>query len=240
MPVARKTLTRRRSGISSASGSIIIHEASDRATAPSSPRSGAIGLSHHAWKGIVSHKGDLKTVLTQFGEAVRRSEDLGAGVRFTVVIEPRDQAARIEIEELAQTQPADDFDLALAEARERGEARAAEILASPDMLSADAFGAMIGVSREAVRLKRQRHEVIGLEGAKRGIRFPRWQVTGDGRLLPELPLLFEKLGGNPWTVYRFLVQRHPELDGATAADALKAGRIEQVLAAADNARRAFS
>jgi hypothetical protein len=51
---------------------------------------------------------------------------------------------------------ADDFDAALAEARERGVSRAAQILAGPDMLSGSAFAKFIGVSREAVRAKHQR------------------------------------------------------------------------------------
>jgi hypothetical protein len=31
--------------------------------------------------------------------------------------------------------------------------------------------------------------------------------------LPELPKLFDLLGGDSWTVYRFLIQHHPELEG---------------------------
>lgn len=56
-----------------------------------------------------------------------------------------------------------------------------------DILSAADFGKFIGVSREVVRVKHQRNEVLGLKGAKRGPRFPKWQVTSDGGLLPELP-----------------------------------------------------
>jgi hypothetical protein len=43
------------------------------------------------------------------------------------------------------------------------------------MLSASAFAKFIGVSREAVRAKHQRREVLGLKGAKRGLRFPKWR-----------------------------------------------------------------
>ncbi len=48
------------------------------------------------------------------------------------------------------------------------------------MLSASDFAKFISVSREAVRAKHQRPEVLGLKGAKRGLRFPRWQVTSNG------------------------------------------------------------
>ena len=242
MPTVRKARQRSRSGPVSTTGAIVIRETIGRKAAR--PLGGAeIGLDQRIWKGVMTHRGALKKVLTGFGEAVQKSEDLGAGVRLTVVIEPRGDAPTIEIEEMqtrANSSARDEFDAALAEAQARGAQRAAEILTAPEMLSADGFAELIGVSREAVRLKRQRHEVLGLEGAKRGVRFPRWQVTADGGLLPGLANLFDRLGGNSWTVYRFLIQHHPELDGATAAAALKAGNANEVLAAAENAGRAFS
>jgi hypothetical protein len=68
----------------------------------------------------------------------------------------------------------------LAEARERGVIRAAQIPAGRNLLSAAEFAKFIGVSREAVRAKHQRHEVLGLKGAKREFRFPKWHVTPDG------------------------------------------------------------
>jgi hypothetical protein len=93
---------------------------------------------------------------------------------------------------------------------------------------------------EAVRAKHQRNEVLGLKGAKRGLRFPKWQITSNGGLLPELPQIFDALGGDSWTVYRFLTQHHPELEGETALSALHRGKVEKVLAAAENTAGAFS
>ncbi len=69
---------------------------------------------------------------------------------------------------------------------------------------------------------------------------PDWQATDYGGLLPVLPRLFGPLGDSPWVVHRFLVQRHPELDGARALDALRAGRAGKVLDAAENVGRAFA
>lgn len=85
-----------------------------------------------------------------------------------------------------------------------------------------------------------RHEVLALKGAERGLRFPKWQFTSDGGLLPELSRLFEVLGGESWTVYRFLTQHHPELEGDTAFSALQRGKVEKVVAAAENTAGAFS
>lgn len=200
-----------------------------------------IGLDQRAWKGLVIHKYDLKSLLTK---AVEMSTS-GGNMRLTVDIDPHGKLSPkivkiVRVRSAASPTAKDQFDTELAQALARGERRAVEILAAPDMLSAAAFARAIGVSREAVRRKRQRHEVLGLEGAKRGVRFPVWQVTSDGGLLPALPRLFDLLGGSPWTVYRFLLQHHPELEGATAIERLKAGEADKVLAAAENASRAFS
>src|SRR4029077_14657066 len=117
--------------------------------------------------------------------------------------------------------------------------RAAQILAGRDMLSASEFAKFIGFLREAVRSK-QRHEVLGLKGAKRRLRFPKWQATSNGGLLPELPKLFDLLGGDSWSVYRFLIQHHPELEGDTALSALQRSKVSRVLAPAENAGSRFS
>jgi hypothetical protein len=120
-----------------------------------------------------------------------------------------------------------EFDNARSEARARGDDQAAKILNGPDMLSADEFATEIGMTRAGLHKMRARHEVLGLEGPKRGIRFPRWQLV-DGHLLPGLKQVFEVLSGGPWTVYRFFQQKHPELGGTSALDALKRGRVQAV------------
>jgi hypothetical protein len=210
---------------------IIIRESGGRAA-----EAGEIRLDRRVWGQLQTGRDALKGLLTSFGEALGRSRISGTEVRLTFVVDPQGHAEALEIEEAAP----DALDRALTAARERGAARAAQILAGPEMLSADDFARLIGVSREAVRLKRRRHEVLGLEGAKRGVRYPKWQVSADGALLPELPKLFNLLGGQDWTVYRFLRQHHPEISGSTALEALQAGRVADVLAAAENASRGFS
>jgi len=129
----------------------------------------------------------------------------------------------------------------LEAARVRGGAVKDQLLGFPEMLSTAQMAERLGMSEEGIRLKRKRHEVLGLEFAKRGIRYPGWQLLENRQLLPDLPHLFSILGNSPWTVYRFLLQRHPELGGARAVDALKRGRIDGVFAAAANtASGAFS
>lgn len=140
-----------------------------------------------------------------------------------------------------ETAPADsDLDAALAAARARGHRRVAEILSGDDMLSADALASLLGTSRVTVNAKRQRREILGLEGAKRGYRFPQWQVGDDGKPFAALPALFERLGDSPWAVYRFLVQHHPELGGITGREALQRGRTAETIEAAESVARDFA
>ena len=155
-------------------------------------------------------------------------------VDVTVVTAPRPDAAPM-------TDPETDLNEALTAARARGAAFKAELLTDPDMLSTAAIAERLGMSEEGVRLKRKRHEILGLEFAKRGIRYPSWQLLPNAQLLPALPRLFDILGPDPWRLYRFLLQHHAEASGARALDALKRGRSDAVLAAAQNiAAGAFS
>jgi hypothetical protein len=120
------------------------------------------------------------------------------------------------------------LDEALATARRQGAQYLAEILKSPDMLPGRAFASLIDASPETVNQKRKVGDLLGLEGATRGVRFPKWQVTDDGRPLPGPRSLFGILGGDPWTVLRFLTQKHNELAGETGLQAIKAGRLKAV------------
>ncbi len=132
-----------------------------------------------------------------------------------------------------------DRNVALSEAidaaRAQGDALKEELRADPDMLNTASMAERLGMSEEGVRLKRKRHEILGLEFANRGIRHPGWQVLPDRQLLPALPRLFALLGDDPWRLLRFLQQHHSELGGQRAFEALRRGRVEAVLAIAENA-----
>jgi len=188
-------------------------------------------------------KSGVRAVMEVLSERITESRESGRRTGFWVEVDPRGQP-RVHAKETVAREPmpatnadpndADDLDAALAAARERGHLRVAEILAGDEMLSADAFAELLGVSRVTVNAKRQRHEVLAVDGARRGFRFPAWQVDENGKPFAAIPQLFEKLGDSPWTVYRFLVQRHPELEGATGVDALRQGRGEDVLETAES------
>lgn len=175
------------------------------------------------------HKGSMRKLLTSYAAAASKAERLGHPVDMIITVKPKAEPAIV-----ARAARGDALDQALAAGRVRGTIRVADILKSSDMVTAREFATLIGASHETVNQKRKTGEVLALAGATRGLRYPKWQVTPDGRPLPGLADLFRALGGHPWTVYRFLLQRHAELGGGTALDALKRNRVEQALAAARN------
>ena len=185
-----------------------------------------------------------KALIQQYAKAVQMSRKAGHQVSFRVVVDPLAGAQTISVVEEEPTTredgfpveevPGPDADLqaALTAARERGRRRVAEILAEDDMLSAEAFAELLGVSRVTVNAKRQNRQVLGLDGAKRGFRFPAWQLDRDGRPYGALPKLHEILG-SAWAVYRFLISPHGALDGRTGIEALKRRHDDDVIAAAE-------
>ena len=187
-------------------------------------------------------------LIASFSVALDHMRKTGRVVRMTVDVEPKGALKIREIDAdseglvpAAAPIVADaTLERALASARGRGQRRVAEILNDPDMLSADNFARMLGTTRATINAKRQNRQLLGLEGATRGFRFPSWQIGEDGKPFAVLPALFERLGDNPWAVYRFLVQHHPELDGATGRDALQQGRASKVVEAADSVAVAFA
>lgn len=180
-----------------------------------------------------------------YARAVQLSRQTGKEVRFVVGIHPDGAESITGFEERSASGYQADFahselDRALADARRRGALRVAEILADPEMLSADAFAARLGTTRATVTAWRHKNRVLGLEGATRGFRFPYWQVGPDGKPFRALPQLFDRLGGDTWDVYRFLVQHHPELGGMTGREALQKGQVKEVVEAAESVAQAFA
>lgn len=201
----------------------------------------------------------MTALLQVYGNAIARSRADGRPVSFRVDVDPEGGTVVTPVEDAITTPepvmdeasvpdpaplpdpdlaPDPDLQAALAAARARGRLRAAEILSGDDMLNADAFARMLGTSRVTVNAKRRNGQILGLDGARRGFRFPVWQLDAEGRPYAELAMLHERLGG-PWAVYRFLVQPHGELDGLTGREALARGNAKAVFAAVESAGRDF-
>jgi hypothetical protein len=198
-------------------------------------------------KRLEPHRAHIRAIMEVIGDKIEQTRKTGEAAEFKLRVDPKGGARIFAMGDPAQPLAAvrgasdhrEDADLgrALEGARKRGRLRSAEILSGEEMLSADAFANLLGVSRVTVNTRRQKNELLALDGAKRGFRFPAWQVDENGKPYPALRELFEILGGGPWTVYRFLVQRHPELAGARALDALRRGRTAEVLEVAESVAR---
>lgn len=197
-------------------------------------------------RALAPQRANINAIMEVLGEKIEQSQKSGRSAEFKIRIDPKEGARIFAVGDPPQPAPEtrsgvekedQALDRALDAARERGRLRAIEILNGEDMLSAEEFAALLGVSRMTVNTKRQRHEVLALDGPKRGYRFPAWQVDENGKPFAALPELFALLGDSPWTIYRFLMQRHPELGGARGADLLHRGRSDEVLEAAESAAR---
>ena len=171
------------------------------------------------------NRGAFRKMLTSYADAVAKAERLGRSLELVIKVSPNRAGPVVE----ERGSEGDALDQAIARARERGAQRVADIIKSPDMISAREFGKLIGASHETVNQKRKAGELLAIEGATRGLRYPRWQVTDDGRPLPGLAEVTKTLGGEAWTVYRFLLQPHNELNGRTGLEAMKADRVEAAL-----------
>lgn len=197
----------------------------------------------------VSRVLDLKTnsvsvLLDALKAATKRSRDDGTALQFTVEVTPGGEPRIVEAlaEGMGDGEEAAGRDLteALEAARNRGRTLAADILSQPGMLSAEAFARQLGTTRATVNSKRQAHQVLGLQGATRGFRYPDWQIDQDGRPFASLPKLFAVLGDSPWGVYRFLMQQHGELGGLSGREALQRGLDREVIEAAQSTVRDFA
>jgi hypothetical protein len=131
---------------------------------------------------------------------------------------------------------ADRSTVALERAFARAELSKTELLLSDEMLSGEALGQLLGLSRATIDNRRVEGKLLALEfGAKRGFRYPRWQCElfdeRDTRAHFEAVLAVLKPVG-AWSRYRFFTQGVPALAGRTPLEALKAGEGDRVVAAA--------
>jgi hypothetical protein len=214
-------------------------------SASAAARDFAVPVDLTVLKTLSARPATVRSLVEQFGHLMARTKESGKARGFTVMIDAKGNAKFGPLPQREAPSPAatedERLEASLEAARARGRLLSAQILDQTDMLTAEQFAERLGVSRMTVNARRQKHELLGLDGAKRGFRFPAWQVDDDGKSFDVLPKLFDLLGSNAWTVYRFLTQRHAALDGSSAKDALRQGKKTQVLLAAESlAQAAFA
>ena len=221
---------------------IVLHTSTGRPPASgASPDVAKVAVSEARFRRIADKRRYLRKLVANYADTVEIAMRTGQPTTIVLQVLPSGEVSPAVLgpavsaaPKVATPETRDALDIAMDDAKARGQAKIAEILKGEDMLTSREFGPLIGVSHETVRIKRERFELLGLEGTTRGVRYPRWQVTEEGLPLPSLPQLFAVLGEKPWTVYRFLRTAHAELGGRTALEALKAGQSEAVLGVAQN------
>ena len=121
----------------------------------------------------------------------------------------------------------------LAMARLRGiEAKRRILTEDGGMLSAEKAGEILRMSRQAVEKRRKAGRLIGVSLGRRGFGYPAWQFTERGTL-PHFETVLEALKEHDaWTKLVFFTSENAALDGRKPLDALRAGKVEEVLAAA--------
>ncbi len=125
---------------------------------------------------------------------------------------------------------------AMDRAAARGDVLIGKLFDDPEMLNSDGMARKLGITRETVNAMRHDGRLLGLQGARRGVRYPAWQLDNDGHPLRIMPALLRE-SGEAWATYRFLLQHHPELDGAIGLDAGRdPGRESEVLQLARSLR----
>ena len=91
-----------------------------------------------------------------------------------------------------------------------------------------------GFGLAELRRRRERHRIVFWQGAKRAIRYPKWEFTTTGTLLPGVEELLQIFHSpDQWRVMGYFLGPRQQLDGRRPLDLLRAGEIERVL---DHAR----
>jgi hypothetical protein len=100
-------------------------------------------------------------------------------------------------------------------------------------LSAEQVSELIGISRQAVDRRRSQNQLIGLTQGKRGYAYPAFQFE-VGKTLDGLKEVLNALSGHdPWMQSIFFANGNDRLTGKTPLDALRQGKTEAVVRAAE-------
>lgn len=121
----------------------------------------------------------------------------------------------------------------LAPARLRGlRAKERLLAAEGGTLSAAEVSQILGITRQAVDLRRKRGKLIGLMLGRHSYAYPAWQFGPDG-VLPGLEQVLSELARfDPWMQVVFMLGTNDLLDGETPLAELRRGNTESVIAAA--------
>ena len=166
--------------------------------------------------------------------AVLRFTDLSENVIADATSAPTDSAVLLRVLSSGQVLADLTFVEPLAPAFIRGiEAQHRLIEEHGGTLSAERVAELLGITRQAVDKRRRAGKLIGLNTGRHGYRYPTWQFAESGTL----PGLEDVLGvlapHDEWMQAAFFLGKNPRLNEITPIEALRAGKLEQVLNAAE-------
>lgn len=124
---------------------------------------------------------------------------------------------------------------ALAAARARGMKRQLDLLDEEGgALGAQEVADLLGISRQAVDLRRASGKLLAIDLGLRKNLYPRWQFTEEGILagLEEALAVLRAEATTPWSCLRFFLSGNLRLDGDRPLDRLRRGETAPVLRAA--------
>jgi hypothetical protein len=127
----------------------------------------------------------------------------------------------------------DDLNADVMAARARGtNARRWLLTAEGGAGTAEEFGRLLGLTRQAIDNRRKAGRLLALESGKRGFRYPVWQVE-DGRILPGLEQVLRELRDfDPWMQAAFFLNPNAFLRDESPLSELRRGHLDRVLDAA--------
>jgi hypothetical protein len=107
-----------------------------------------------------------------------------------------------------------------------------EIAAAVDMpvtLSSDEVAERLNTTRESVDKLRKDGRLLAIDSARHGIRYPIEQIGPNHAPLPGLAEVLQAFAGDAWAAWRFLAGNLNELEGVTGFNALRSGRVEELM-----------
>ena len=121
----------------------------------------------------------------------------------------------------------------LASARLRGLVAKQQLLeAEGGCLSSAQVASLLGITRQAVDKRRRSGQLIGLPTGKNRYAYPAWQFT-TGETLPGLETVLQHLQiRDAWMQTAFMLNGNLRLDGMSPLEALRQGKLEEVVLAA--------
>lgn len=90
--------------------------------------------------------------------------------------------------------------------------------------SSEEIAARLNTSQETVDVWRKEGRLLGVDSAKRGLRYPAEQLGPNDAPLPVVDVI-RQVDGDHWAAWRFLAMPVHELGGATGFELLRAGKL---------------